>query len=76
MALTSTNVISGLGLFQKFSSVSDGFVRWMEKLDAQRVEPYRLRISALHALSDEELEELNLRRANIDLHVLNRLFYC
>jgi hypothetical protein len=48
----------------------------MEKLDAQRVEPYRLRIAALHALSDEELEELKLRRENIELHVLNSLFYC
>ncbi|MDG1288118.1 MAG: hypothetical protein P8O11_00120 [Lentibacter sp.] len=76
MALTSTNMISGLGLFQRFSSISDGFVRWMEKLDAQRVEPYRLRIAALHALSDEELEELKLRRENIELHVLNSLFYC
>ena len=55
---------------------TDGFVRWMEKLDAQRVEPYRLRIAALHALSDEELEELKLRRENIELHVLNSLFYC
>ena len=76
MALTSTDVIAGLGLLQKFSSVSDGFVRWMVKLDAQRVEPYRLRIAALHALSDEELEELKLRRENIELHVLNSLFYC
>ena len=76
MALTSTNVISGLGLLKKFSSISDGLVRWLEKLNSQRVEPYRLRIAALHALSDEELEELKLRRENIELHVLNSLFYC
>jgi len=76
MALTSTNVISGLGLLQKFSSISDGLVRWMEKLNSQRVEPYRLQIAALHALSDEELEALKLRRENIELHVLNSLFYC
>lgn len=76
MALTSTNTITGFGLSQKFSRVKDGFIRWVEQTDTRRIEPYRMRIAALHALSDQELQQLNLRRDDIELHVLSRFFYC
>ncbi len=76
MAYTTLNTTAEFGLSRFFSTIKAGFVQWVERADAQRVEPYRQRIAALKAMSDDELFALGLQRGDIELRVLNRFFYC
>lgn len=75
MAYTATQAHTG-ATTPLFERISTAFLAWMERVAERRVAPFRAQIKALHALSDAELAELGLERADIELHVFSRLNYC
>ncbi|MCV2894608.1 hypothetical protein [Lentibacter sp. XHP0401] len=76
MAYTTLTTVSGFRLTGVVSYIKTGFSRWIDNIEAQRIEPYRVKIAALHALSDEELAQKGLARDEIEQRVLSRFFYC